>query len=178
MRQLSTYSCPLSLLALATVPSGIVPPDVIQLPNMVFTFLPDLHLLVSYQLKTTATDAEWDGYLATMARALRSARFRSLVVTEGAHPTRAQQALMTALVKGKPSRVAVLSSASGVRFVVSVFALLNRNVKAYSPKDYESAFSHLDLAPVERKGVVVVIDRLREKLEPPPGMSPRRPLLP
>jgi hypothetical protein len=165
---------PLSLSALATVPNGIVLPDVIPLPTMVFTYLPNLYLLISYQLETAATDAEWAGYLAAMAAALRSGQFRSLVVTEGAHPTREQQAQITALAKGKPGRVAVLSSASGVRFAVSVFALVNRDVKAYSPKEYEAAFSHLDLAPVERPGVLGIIERLRERLDPPEPVTVRR----
>ena len=83
-------------------------PEASPLPNFVFTFLPHLYLLISYQLERVATDAEWDDYLATMATAMQSGQGQSrcLVITEGAHPTRAQQAQLMALVKGKPGRVA------------------------------------------------------------------------
>jgi hypothetical protein len=151
-----------------------VPPEASPLPNLVFEVLPDLCLMVSYQLETAATDAEWDAYLVAMDKALRSSRFRSIAVTEGAHPTRAQQARLTAVVKGKPARVAVLTSASGVRFVVSVLALMNRDVKAFTLREYEAAFIHLDLAFGERIGVPGVIARLRERLDPPEPVTVRR----
>jgi hypothetical protein len=149
-------------------------PDVIPLPNLVFTYLPNLYLLISYQLETAATDVEWDAYIVTMATALRSGQCRSLVVTEGAHPTREQQQRMIALVKGKPGRTAVLSAVSGVRFVVSVYALMKRDIRAYAPREYEAAFTYLDLAAVERPGVLGIIDRLREKLDPPEPVTVRR----
>jgi hypothetical protein len=130
--------------------------------------------MISYLREIAATDAEWDGYLAALAGPLQSGRLCCIVVSEGAHPTRSQEARMTDLLRGKPARVAVLSSASGVRFAVSVFALTNRNVKAYAPKAYEAAFTHLGLAPAEHAGVVRVIERLRERLDPPEMVTTRR----
>jgi hypothetical protein len=81
---------------------------------------------------------------------------------------------MTALLQGKPVRMAVLSSASAVRFVVSMFALMNRDFKAYSPSEAEAAFTHLGLTAAERFGLPRVIERLREKLEPPEPLTARR----
>jgi len=164
---------PLTLSVGATVLLAILP-EPSSSPTLVFEFLPELCLMVSHQLETAATDAEWDDYVAAMAGPARSGRFRSIVSTEGAHPSRAQQARMAALVKGQPGRVAVLSSAGGVRFAVSLFALINRDVKSYSPKEYEAAFIHLDLPLLERTGVAAVIERLREKLAPPEIVTARR----
>jgi hypothetical protein len=149
-------------------------PEESPLPNLVFEYQPHLYLMISYQLEIAATDAEWDGYLAAVAGPLQSGGLRTIVVSEGAHPSRSQQARMAALVRGRPSRVAVLSPASGMRFVVSVFALVNRNVKAYAPKEYEAAFTHVGLAPAEHAGVVKVIERLRERLDPPEMTTTRR----
>jgi hypothetical protein len=144
------------------------------LPNLVFEYQPHLDLMVSYQLEIAATDAEWDGYLAATAWLLQSGRLRCIAISEGAQPTRSQQVRMSALVRGKPSRVAVLTPASGMRFVVSVFALMNRNVKTYAPNEYEAAFAHLGLAPAEHAGVAKIIERLRERLDPPEMTTTRR----
>jgi hypothetical protein len=159
----------------ATVLERIVPnPEESPLPNLVFEYQPHLYLMISHQLEIAATDAEWDGYLAAMVGPLQSAHFRSIVVSEGAHPTRMQQEGMTSLMRAKPARVAVLSSASGVRFVVSMLALMNRNVKAFAPEEYEAAFTHVGLAPAEHDGVAGVIERLRERLDPPEMVTTRR----
>ena len=149
-------------------------PEASSLPNLAFEFLPDLDLMVVHHLETGPADGEWDELLAAMATPLRSGRFRSIVISEGAHPTQAQQARMNALVRGQPARVAVLCSAGAVRFVVSVFALVNREVKAFSPREYENAFAHLDVAPLERAGVLGVIQRLRDGLDPPELVTARR----
>ena len=94
--------------------------------------------MVLVHMKNSPTDAEWEVYLDAITNPLESSRLRCMVITEGAHPTRAQQAALMALSKGKLIPVAVVSSATSVRFAVSVFALMNRGIKSYSPREYES----------------------------------------
>jgi hypothetical protein len=133
-------------------------------PNMGFEFLPKLDLMVLVQLEKSPTDAEWDAYLQAIAEPLRRNLLRCVVITEGASPTREQQGRMNALMKGQLVLVAVVSPSTGVRFVVSVLALVNRAIKSYSPRDYEAAFSHLGLAVAERVSVAESIDRVRLRL--------------
>jgi len=54
-----------------------------SLPSLVFEFLTDLRLMVSYQLEKVPLDAEWDTYLAAIKGANTP---RSIVITEGGYP--------------------------------------------------------------------------------------------
>ena len=77
----------------------------------------------------------------------------------------AQQARLIALVKGRPHRVAVISSAVALRFVVSALALVNKAVKAFSPAEDAEAFAHVGVAASEWANVRAVIEGLRTKLD-------------
>jgi hypothetical protein len=138
--------------------------EVSSSPSLEFEFLAGLHLMIVCQQEKASTDAEWDVYLAALAGPSRANRLRCIVVTDGAHPTRAQRERMSATVEGKPTRVAVISPATGMRFVVSVFALVNRNIRSFSPDEYDAAFSHVGLAPTEYASVRVAIERVHQKL--------------
>jgi hypothetical protein len=46
-----------------------------------------------------------------------------------------------------------------------VLALINREVKSFSSKEYRAAFSHVGLAPTECASVETAIERLRHKLK-------------
>jgi hypothetical protein len=133
-------------------------------PSLEFEFLAGLDLMIVCQQEKASTDAEWDVYLAALAGPSRANRLRCIVITDGAHPTRAQRERMSATVEGKPTRVAVISSATSIRFVVSVFALVNRNIRSFSPDEYDSAFSHVGLAPTDYASVRVAIQRVSQKL--------------
>jgi hypothetical protein len=134
-------------------------------PIEAFEFLPALSLMIFHHRKRAPTDAEWDSYLAAMSDAARPDLPRCIIVTEGAHPNRAQQARLIALVKGRPHRVAVISSAVALRFVVSALALVNKAVKAFSPTEYAEAFAHVGVAPREWGNVRAVIEGLRTKVD-------------
>jgi hypothetical protein len=139
------------------------------LPNLDFEFLPSLNLMVVVQLEKTPTDAEWDAYLAALMGVSRGGSLpRCIVITGGAYPDHGQRERLIALTKGKPSRVAVISPATTVRFAASVLALINRNVKSYSPKEHDAAFSHVGLARADRAIVEACIERLRRELTSTP----------
>jgi hypothetical protein len=130
-----------------------------------FEFLAEFELMVLYQLDKAPLDEEWDAYLSALAASVKAPHFRSIVITEGGYPSRAQRARMMTLVKQRPTRVAVISSGATVRFVVSALALMNPQIKAYSTKEYEMAFCHLGLAQAEGVVVTVAIERLARRLE-------------
>jgi hypothetical protein len=129
-------------------------------PNQAFELLAELKLMVLYQLLKPPTDAEWDTYLGVITECVRAEHFRYIVVTEGAYPTRAQQGRLTAVVKGKLTRVAVISPAISVRFVVAVMSLVNAHIKVYSPKEQPEAFAHVGLDPAEYARVAASIERI------------------
>ena len=136
-------------------------------PTQDFEFLAELELLVLYQTDKTPLDDEWDTYLAALEDAGKSGRFRSIVVTDGGYPSRAQRARMMSKTRERPTRVAVISSAASVRFVVSAIALINPNIKAYSAKEYPAAFEHLQLSPAEGAVALASIEKLARKLGVP-----------
>jgi hypothetical protein len=133
--------------------------------NLEFEYLAELRLMVSYQGATNASDSAWDAYLTELRQAFQSGGLsRSLVVTEGAFPTRCQQSRMTSVVGGRAPRVAVISSSARLRFVVSMLALLNKNVDCFDPKQGKAAFSHLDLSPSQQALAEATIERLRRRM--------------
>jgi hypothetical protein len=130
-------------------------------PSQAFEFLPELDLVVLYRTGPPS-DAEWDAYVAAITDPSRATLPRCIVITEGGYPTHAQQARRVALARGRPSpRIAVISPAIAIGFVVSAFALNFKGMKTYSPAEHGEAFAHVDLAPLEWPGVEVVIERLR-----------------
>ena len=77
-----------------------------------FEFLAKFELMALYQRDQAPSDTEWEAYLAALAALTKTQHFLALVVTEGGYPTRPQRARMMALVKDKPTRVAVISGAA------------------------------------------------------------------
>jgi hypothetical protein len=148
---------------------GPVPSPVLveskRAPGQGFEFLAKFELMVLYQLDKAPLDEEWDAYLGALAEAMKTQHFRAIVITEGGYPSRAQRSRMMVLVKDKPTRVAVISGAATVRFVVSAIALINPHIRAYSTKEYELAFVHLGLARAEGVVVKVAIEQLARKLD-------------
>ena len=138
-------------------------------PTQDFEFLAELELIILYQTDKTPLDDEWDTYLAALEHGAKAERFRSLVVTDGGYPNRAQRARMMSKVRERPTRVAVISSAASVRFVVSAIALINPNIKAYSEKEYPGAFEHLQLSPAQGAVALASVEQLARKL----GVSKR-----
>jgi hypothetical protein len=155
---------PLVFVACDRSSSIVLNTEASSLPSLEFEFLAGLHLMILHQLEKSATDAEWDTYLAALAGPSKANRLRCIVITDGASPTRAQRERMVATVEGKPTRVAVISPATAVRFVVSVLALVNRDIRSFSPKEYDAAFSHVGLAPTEYASVKVAIERVHQRL--------------
>ncbi len=150
--------------------------------TLVFDFIADLHLLVSYLEEEGPTDAEWDAFVAALGSGLdRFSSFRSLVITGGAHPSRSQQARMVARGAGRTPRVAVISSSIALRFVTSALALVNRNIRCFAMEEPQRAFAHLGLEPAHHGTVEAMIESLRRKFRqakpselasPPPASHP------
>jgi hypothetical protein len=123
--------------------------------------------MVLYQEDVNPSEKEWDAYLATLEPTLGEPELlRSLVITGGAFPSRRQQARLVSVVDGRTPRVAVVSPAPILRFVVSMLALLNRNIRCFTPTQQQAAFAHLGLRPADHAIAQAAIERLRRRLRP------------
>lgn len=130
-------------------------------PKLVFEIVADLRLAVMCQGTENPTDAEWDAYLDALGPLLALAEgYRVLVVTEGGHPLRNQHGRLRERMAGAKPLVAVLTAAAGVRFVASVLALVNSNLRCYAPDQRDAALASLGL----RENEVVVVDALVKRL--------------
>jgi hypothetical protein len=133
-------------------------------PTLVFEWVSDLEILISCQGVECPTDAEWDGYLACVAVSRAKEGGRSLVITQGGRPSRDQQARLIAVTEGIPARVAVISAAGALRFIVSILALVNPHIRSFHPSQQADAFEHIGLLPEHHDRVHRVIDRLQKRL--------------
>lgn len=132
-----------------------------------FTFeaLEDLELLVAYQGRESPRDVEWDAYLQVLERQHRvSSRYRYLTISEGGHPSSAQQARVRAVTHGRTPPVAVVSSSIAIRFVTSLLALFNHRVQCFGPEQMERAFEHIGIARSDQARVRACIAKLKDQV--------------
>ncbi|HYD53569.1 MAG TPA: hypothetical protein VEA99_13120 [Gemmatimonadaceae bacterium] len=140
-----------------------------------FETIESLRLVASCQSNEAPTDAEWDAWLAAVKALGRTvSEFRLLVLTEGGRPTKEQRdRLLEAKragerAKGKAlsePRTALVSSAAGERFLVSVLVFMNPAIRCFAPSEIEAAYAHLRLTdPTERQLADAAVSRLRAML--------------
>jgi len=135
--------------------------DARPIPNLVFEIVGDLRLAVMCQGTENPTDAEWDAYLDALGPLLAlAAGYRVLVVTEGGRPSQSQHARLRERQAGAKPHVAVVTAVAGVRFVASVIALVNGNLRCFAPDQRDAALASLGLLENE----VVVVDALVKRL--------------
>jgi hypothetical protein len=128
-----------------------------------FEALEDLELLVAYQGPKTPTDVEWDAYLQALERLHRVPnRYRYLTISQGGHPSSAQQARVKAVTHGRTPAVAVVSSSIAIRFVASFLALFNHRVQCFGPEQMDRAFEHIGIARPDQARVRACIAKLKD----------------
>jgi hypothetical protein len=133
--------------------------------NLAFEAMPDLHLMITCQDVNNPTEAEWDAYLLGLKSLMALQHpFRILVVTEGGHPSRKQQQAGIATTEAVRMKIAIVSPAPGLRFVVAMIALINPDTKCFLPSQRSAAFSHIKLAPGDVSRVLAIIARLQQTL--------------
>ena len=134
-------------------------------PSLAFEVDQTLELLVSYQGPRNPSDEEWKDYLAVLAQLHRApTNYRYFTVSEGGHPSGAQQAKVKAVVNGRTPAVAIVSSSIAIRFVGSVLALVNPKVQCFRPDQVERAYAHIALAPRHVPRLEAVVARLRARV--------------
>ena len=120
---------------------------------------------MSYQGTENPRDEEWDTYVEVLARLhLGPNGYRYFTISEGGHPSGAQQARVKAVTNGFTPAVAIVSSSIAIRFVGSVLALVNRKVQVFRPDEVEEAYRHVGLAERDVPRLESVVGRLRSQV--------------
>lgn len=116
----------------------------------------DLMLVVDHT--DSLDDRDWDGLVGAIAgRSFGPTGARFLVYNAGGGPNAAQRARFDRLMRGKSTRIAVLSTSVVTRIVIKAFHALGfLHVAGFAPDQEEAAFRHLSMSPAE-------IVRLREE---------------
>jgi hypothetical protein len=134
-------------------------------PSFAFEVVEELELLVSYQGPRNPGDEEWEKYVDVLARLHQvPSGYRYFTISEGGHPSGAQQARVKAVVNGLNPAVAIVSSSIAIRFVGSVLALVNRKVQCFPPDELAAAYEHLGVAPRDIPRLQGVVSRLRTQV--------------
>jgi hypothetical protein len=127
--------------------------------GLAFELLAKEKILISYQ-GPHATPEEWDRYISLMRTLAPTAGVRFLVWVEGPPPSAANQRRIMELVR-RDWPVALVSTSTAMRFVVSTFSLVNRTIRFFSPDQLSDALTHLHCAIPEAAAVHGALDRLR-----------------
>jgi hypothetical protein len=122
-------------------------------------------LIVARQNMEPPLDFEWNAFLSMLENnAGRFDKIRIFVRTPGGGPTPAQANRLRAILKNKPVLVAVVSESLVVRFLGSSMALLNRDLRIFTPDEAKAAYEHLRLNFDERELIQRVVDDMALEL--------------
>ena len=107
---------------------------------------------------------EWQAYIDAVRSQPNVEEMRTLVVTEGGGPDSVQRGHLNEALGGRPTRVAILSPARGVRMVVTALSFFNPLIRAFLPDQIAAALDHLDLDANERRLALDAVPVLRRLL--------------
>lgn len=129
--------------------------------NMAFKVVERLFIVVYGT--TNPTDEEWVRYLdACQEHGLD--RTVQLIFTDGGGPDSSQRKYLNQLLDGRMVPVAVVSSSSAIRSVVTALSWFNRQIKAFSPGALRDAISYLQIPPGRFERIAREVDILRLEL--------------
>jgi hypothetical protein len=129
--------------------------------NLVYEMLQGELILVTVQ-RDNATPAEWDHYLNFFETLANIKALRMVVYVQGAAPSVANQQRIAKIVRGRDWPCALISSSIALRFVVSTFSLINRNIRYFTPTQVPAALLHIGCTKDTSPAVEQVLDRLRQ----------------
>ncbi len=134
-------------------------------------------LLVVVHSQGEASDPEWDQYMQHVS-ALRHRSgdsFQMLVYALGGAPTASQRSRLTTALGRRPVPLAVLSTSSLVRGVVTALSWFNPGIRSFLPTQLGDALRFLP-APVEPQTVLATVMALCADLNlPRPTFAEARP---
>jgi len=129
--------------------------------NLAFEVHDEMSLIVLKHGSGAPSEEEWKRYLDAWGPvAHRLEQIRILVLTDGGRPLRDQQTQLNTILGGRSVRTAVVSSSMAVRFVISVFALMNPGIRGFASSHLAEALEYLGLNPIEFSFAESVVRRL------------------
>jgi hypothetical protein len=142
-------------------------------PTLVFQWLEREKLAVVYQGSQRASQDEWQAYMAFL-RGIANIEHRALVHS-GCHASRSEQEELRQATSGSTTpHVALISPSTAVRFIASMFTLLNRNLRYFAPSEFGAALGHLGCTPEETLLVTRAYEGLRDQVEASYSARPAR----
>lgn len=137
-----------------------IPPS----PTLAFQWLEREKLAVIYQGSQHASQDDWQAYMAFL-RGIADVEHRALVYS-GCHASRSEQEDLKRATSGRATpRVALISPSTAVRFIATMFTLLNRNLRFFAPADFGAALAHLGCTADETSLVTRTYQDLRDQVE-------------
>jgi hypothetical protein len=137
-------------------------------PNLAFEVHDEISLIVLRHGRGEPTGEEWKQYMDAFSPvAHRLEQIRILVLTDGGHPLRGQQAQMKTLLAERSVRTAIVSSSMVVRFVISILALSNPGIQGFDSSHLAEALEYLGLNPNESASATSIARRLSRVVASP-----------
>jgi hypothetical protein len=122
-------------------------------------------LIVARQNMEQPHESEWNAFLALLEQNAKNFdKIKIFVRTPGGGPSPKQANRLRGILNNKPVLVAVVSESLVVRFLGSSIALLNRDLRMFTPEEVGLAYKHLKLAPHECDLVERIIDEMAFEL--------------
>ncbi len=135
-------------------------------PSLTFQPLGDPALLVCYHGTGSASEHEWEAFLEALGASLANRHAHgSLIVTEGGHPTRAQQGRLQEVTRGRVVPTAVISDSALVRFLSASMGLGTPGVKVFAPANFQQALRYLGVEGYAR-AIRSAVQSLRSQVIP------------
>jgi hypothetical protein len=132
-------------------------------PALVFRWLERERLVIVYQGSQPPSGEEWQAYLEQL-RNIADVEHRALVYSEHHISRKEQDELKQATTGSAKPRVALISPSTAVRFVASIFTLLNRNVRFFAPSHFDAALAYLACDEREAEVVTQSYQQLRAQV--------------
>lgn len=148
------------------------------MPNAAFVVSGNVMLVMHNQ--SPPSQDEWKQYIAGVLQMVRNcdgdlSQTRQIVFTDGGGPDVGQrQAAVDSIAAFRnqdKAKVAVVSSSTMVRGIVTVFNWFKLNVKSFSPDRVGEAFKFLDLTSVQAAWVWRAVDEASKTIEGAPLKS-------
>ena len=127
-------------------------------PSFLFERVGDTFVLL--HTKAPPADQDWDRYMDAFRACDDLGSMRVLAFTEGGGPTTAQRRTMNAITAGQALRVAVVSDAAAVRFIVSTLALFHPEIRTFGVGSVDAALEHIGLGGAHEREVRRTLERL------------------
>jgi hypothetical protein len=127
--------------------------------GFVFELLVKEHLLVSFQGSAPSSE-DWDRYLTALST-LEMKALRCLIYVDGAAPSPAYLQRIANIVRGNAVTAALVSPSLALRFAVSAFSLVTRNIRYFMPTQLDDALAHLRCTAAEAHLVQETLQRLQ-----------------